>query len=130
MLIVVMMMMMVLKTPLLSTCNSHFLYPSPLPQSCHDEEDEDGEEVKSFEVGDQSVLWWSLAVNWFAATCQTCVLFHRTRRRRWRSRSCCISRLGCMTVEQLRWCFRPSVPAKVGFLPPTVTLLSTTTTSL
>lgn len=24
-------------------------------QSCHDEEDEDGEEVKSFEVGDQSV---------------------------------------------------------------------------
>lgn len=25
-------------------------------QSCHDEEDEDGEEVKSFEVGGQS-LW-------------------------------------------------------------------------
>lgn len=27
----------------------------PFYQSCHDEEDEDGEEVKSFEVGDQSL---------------------------------------------------------------------------
>lgn len=28
---------------------------TPPFQSCHDEEDEDGEEVKSFEVGDQSL---------------------------------------------------------------------------
>lgn len=32
-----------------------FFHLSPFLQSCHDEEDDDGE-VKSFEVGDQSVL--------------------------------------------------------------------------
>lgn len=94
------------------------------PQSCHDEEDEDGEEVKSFEVGDQSRFVFicqslvALAVDCSATSCQTCLVFHMNRRRRWRSRSCCISRLGFMTEELLRWCFKPSVLAKVGSGPP------------
>lgn len=40
---------------ILSLCCPHVTFHhSSLPQSCHDEEDEDGEEVKSFEVGDES----------------------------------------------------------------------------
>lgn len=39
-----------------SAVHTNCLFLSTLrSQSCHDEEDEDGEEVKSFEVGDQSV---------------------------------------------------------------------------
>lgn len=51
-----MMMMLILQhiIPLLSTKTVFFL-STLRSQSCHDEEDEDGEEVKSFEVGDQSV---------------------------------------------------------------------------
>lgn len=36
------------------------------------------------------------------------------RKRRWRSKRCCISRPGCMTGGLQRWCFKWSVPAKVG----------------
>lgn len=86
-------------------------------QSCHDEE-EDGEEVKSFEVGvrvsrsDRLSRWKSrlFQVSYRGLSCCFCI----ERRRRWRSRSCCISRLDCMNVGLQKWCFRPSAPAKVG----------------
>lgn len=96
----------------------HFFFNPINFQSCHDEE-EDGEEVKSFEVGvqvsrsDRLSRWKSrlFQVSYRGLSCFFCI----KRRRRWRSRSCCISRLDCMNVELQKWCFRPSAPAKVGF---------------
>lgn len=43
------------------------------------------------------------------------------RRRKWRSRNCCISRLVFTTAELQRWSFKPSVQAKVEF--PSFSLL-------
>lgn len=45
------MLMSVMTLKVLPLFGSLFFHCSSLPQSCHDEEDEDGEEVKSFEVG-------------------------------------------------------------------------------
>lgn len=38
------------------------------------------------------------------------------RKRKWRSKRCCTSKPDYMTEELQRWCFRWSVPAKVGIL--------------
>lgn len=36
------------------------------------------------------------------------------RRRRWKNKSCCTSRPGCIVVELLKWSCKWSVPVKVG----------------
>lgn len=43
------------------------------------------------------------------------VLFIMKRKKKWRSRNCCISRLVFITEELQRWFFKPSVRAKVGY---------------
>ena len=50
-----MLMIMMLTILTFASVRSFLFLPLFYPQSCHDEQDEDGEEVKSFEVGDQSL---------------------------------------------------------------------------
>lgn len=82
-------------------------------QSCaegEEEEDEEGKE-KTFEVQLVSQKYCSS----FLAVVSTCIIVS-CRRRRWRSKRCCISKPGFTTEGLQRWCSRWSVPAKAGRL--------------
>lgn len=83
-------------------------------QSCAEGEEEVEEEgkEKTFEV---KLLSPTLRPRtWSFESCGEWLSVSSCRKRKWRSRRCCISKPGCTTEALQRWCCRWSVPAKVG----------------
>lgn len=90
-----------------------------LLQSCHREDDADGQEqeLESFEVNYSALsklLSFNVAALFLLLHFHGFIVLVNSRRKSWRSKSCCSSRPGFISVELQRWSCRSSVPAEVG----------------